>query len=121
MLLQRENILFQLPLFLALSGGKHLENNICGMSHCSLPWTGAAGTPTSSLLLYKVRADEPVHSDSLRCPERTYTHLVGVLWEMLQETFDVFIFHTLGGTRGSPVSTLASGAVCVISLQVEKV
>lgn len=81
----------------------------------------ASGAPVSSLLPYKVRADELVHSDCRDCPKRTFTHLLRVLGQILQDTFGGFVFHILGGTRGSPVSTLASGAVCVISSQVEKV
>lgn len=74
----------------------------------------------SSLLLYKVRAAEMVYSDCLHCPESTFTHLVGVLGEILQETFDVFVLHILGGAEGSPVGTLASGSIGVISSRVEK-
>lgn len=107
---------------LTSSGGKHLEDDI----HC------AGDSNVTSALCLEQRLLVPLHpvgccavrgAELLRAarpPRGTQPLSWGVSGEILQETFDLFIIHVLEGTEGSPACVLASRAVRVISLRVEK-
>lgn len=112
------------PFCYHLLGGKHLENNIHhpGDSNvtsvlCLEQRLRALLRPVSCCM---VRAAKLVYTDRLHQGAHTLAWR-GVLGDIWPETFDLFITCILEGTGGSPACVLASSAVCVYSLQAQKV